>query len=177
MRGAYRDRHDTRSGMRWTRSRRMTCGADADGQVVWSWRPWAGAKFVGDDPANDGDYEVTDTGGSTKQPLTPLRRECRCFGFTCGEFACVLLCFAHKAAGAAKHPAFPAPSLIGDAALSCKTRACGAARTRRRVFGASAWLLSDRLSRNDVATAANGTLVPILGVAKLLPGNLPGEGT
>jgi len=38
----------------------------ADGKVVWFWRPWAGAKFAGDDPANDGDYEVTDTGKSTK---------------------------------------------------------------------------------------------------------------
>jgi len=33
-------------------------------------------------------------------------------GFTCGEYACVLLCFAHKAAGAAQHPAFPAPSSL-----------------------------------------------------------------
>jgi hypothetical protein len=31
---------------------------------------------------------------------------------TCGNYACVLSLFAHKAAGAAKHPAFPAPSLI-----------------------------------------------------------------
>jgi hypothetical protein len=27
----------------------------ADGQVVWSWRPWAGAKFASDDLTNDGD--------------------------------------------------------------------------------------------------------------------------
>ena len=38
----------------------------ADDEIVWFWRPWAGAKFAGDDPANDGDYEVTDTGKSTK---------------------------------------------------------------------------------------------------------------
>jgi hypothetical protein len=37
-------------------------------KVVWSWRPWAGAKVAGDEPATDGDYRVTDTGESTKQP-------------------------------------------------------------------------------------------------------------
>jgi hypothetical protein len=38
---------------------------NADGQVVWSWRPWAGAKVAGDDdPATDGDSEVMDTGES-----------------------------------------------------------------------------------------------------------------
>jgi hypothetical protein len=31
---------------------------------------------------------------------------------TCGDYACVLSLFAHKAAGAAKRPAFPAPSMI-----------------------------------------------------------------
>jgi hypothetical protein len=36
------------------------CGAD--GQVVWSWRPWAGVKSAGDEPSGDGDYEVMDTG-------------------------------------------------------------------------------------------------------------------
>jgi hypothetical protein len=39
----------------------------ADGEVVWSWHPWAGAKPAGRRPAGDGDYEVTDTGESTKQ--------------------------------------------------------------------------------------------------------------
>jgi len=44
---------------------RMTCDAcppkplawagDADGECVWSWHPWAGAKVAGDDPADDGD--------------------------------------------------------------------------------------------------------------------------
>ena len=49
-------------GMRWTLPARATSAADADGQVVWSWRPWAGAKSRGDDSQGDGDYEVTDTG-------------------------------------------------------------------------------------------------------------------
>src|ERR1700758_1021048 len=84
----------------------------ADGQVAWFWRPWAGAKFAGDDLASDVDYEVTDTGKSAKQPLTPSCRECRLFGFACSDYAGVLSLTACQAAGAAQHPAFPAPSPI-----------------------------------------------------------------
>jgi hypothetical protein len=32
--------------MRWTRLLRKTSAASADGEVVWFWRPDAGAKFV-----------------------------------------------------------------------------------------------------------------------------------
>jgi len=32
--------------MRWTRVRRQTTGARADGEIVWSWRSDAGAKVV-----------------------------------------------------------------------------------------------------------------------------------
>jgi hypothetical protein len=77
QRGALRDRHECWARDAMDAKARATSAAEADGQVVWSWRPWAGAKFAGDDPAGDGDYEVTDTGESTKQPLTPSRRECR----------------------------------------------------------------------------------------------------
>jgi hypothetical protein len=74
--------------MRWTRACRLTSGMDADGGGVWSWRPWAGAKSRGFamsaltgatrwDPRGDGDYEVTDTGESTHNAVTPLRREGR----------------------------------------------------------------------------------------------------
>jgi hypothetical protein len=38
------------------------CDMNADGEGVWFWRPWAGAKSV--DETGDGDYEVTDTGKS-----------------------------------------------------------------------------------------------------------------
>src|SRR5262249_46738945 len=38
----------------------------ADDKGVWSWRPLAGAKRAEDDSASDGDYEVTDTGESTR---------------------------------------------------------------------------------------------------------------
>jgi hypothetical protein len=33
--------------MRWTREQRLTSAADADGEVVWFWRPDAGAKRRG----------------------------------------------------------------------------------------------------------------------------------
>jgi hypothetical protein len=48
-RGAFRDRHE-----RWKRDAmdakaRATSAAIADGEIVWSCRPWAGAKSVDDD--------------------------------------------------------------------------------------------------------------------------------
>ena len=39
----------------------------ADGKVVWSWRPWAGAKSAGDDLQATVTNKVMDTGESTKQ--------------------------------------------------------------------------------------------------------------
>ena len=42
--GAYRDRHETWSGMRWTRMCLLTSGTEADGEVAWSCRPDAGDK-------------------------------------------------------------------------------------------------------------------------------------
>jgi hypothetical protein len=49
----------------------------SDGQVVWSWRPWAGAKSASDDLQMTVTNKVMDTGESAEQPLTPLRREGR----------------------------------------------------------------------------------------------------
>ena len=69
---------------------RMACGASADGQVVWSWQPLGWCQVCKDDLQATVTNKVMDTGESTEQPLTPLRRECRCFGFTRGEFTHVL---------------------------------------------------------------------------------------
>jgi hypothetical protein len=33
-------------GMRWTLAARAASAAEVDGEIVWSWRPWAGAKRV-----------------------------------------------------------------------------------------------------------------------------------
>jgi len=93
--------------MRWTRRHRRTCDAFADGQVAWFWRPWAGAKPASDDLAGDGDYEVTDTGKSAKQPLTPSRGECRCFGFTCSDLSLCAFSLRTQGCGCSTTPGIP----------------------------------------------------------------------
>jgi hypothetical protein len=120
--GAARDRHE----------RGMEC--DGRGHVarraVWTWTAKScgpGAPLAGAKSADHGDLPATVTtkpvspGRARKSLLTPSRRECRCSARTCGEYSCVLPFIAHKAAGAAQHPAFPAPSAfsrdIADAEL------------------------------------------------------------
>jgi hypothetical protein len=69
-------RLDTRGVRVVTNVRRDAMDADAragraarlaDGEVVWSWRPLAGAKHASDELAGDGDSEVMDTEESAKQ--------------------------------------------------------------------------------------------------------------
>src|SRR6516225_5162902 len=47
--GALRDRHERRKRDAMDAAARATSAAEADGEVVWSWRPWAGVKFANDD--------------------------------------------------------------------------------------------------------------------------------
>ncbi len=56
----------------------------ADGEVVWSWRPDAGAKACGSDPQDDGGKRARSPGRARRTPLKPLRRECRLMRCTCG---------------------------------------------------------------------------------------------
>ena len=44
---------DVECGMRWTHHGRWTNGCNADGEVVWSWRPGAGAKVAELDEFSD----------------------------------------------------------------------------------------------------------------------------
>ena len=75
-RGAARDRHETRGGMRWTWMLRLTSAAEADGEVVWSRRPDAGVKSCGKTreamvarkPGRQGEHDIS---------CKPLRREGR----------------------------------------------------------------------------------------------------
>jgi hypothetical protein len=72
-------------GMRWTRRCARRAQIVADGQVVWSRSPDAGIKPARwrcrpQRPtrcAGDGGYQARHTGESAKQPLKPLRGECR----------------------------------------------------------------------------------------------------
>jgi len=67
---------DVGCGMQWTRPCARRAQIVADGQVAWSRSPDAGVKPV-DDFTGDGGYQARHTGESAKQPLTPLRGECR----------------------------------------------------------------------------------------------------
>jgi hypothetical protein len=56
----------------------LTSDTDADGKVVWSWRPDAGVKVAGQS-ANDGGKRARSPGRARYKPLKPLRREGRVF--------------------------------------------------------------------------------------------------
>jgi len=66
------------AGMRWTRMARQTNVAGADGEVVWFWRPDAGAKVV-ERFTIDGGKKARSPGRVRRKPLKPSRRECRLF--------------------------------------------------------------------------------------------------
>jgi hypothetical protein len=110
-RGALRNVTDAGSGMRWTRAARLTGEPDADGKIVWSWRPDAGAKLAeaippvtgARKPGPRGERDISrktiawgmpDVSGASAvntrvhTPTTKRTRGCGCIG----------------------HPAFPAPS-------------------------------------------------------------------
>jgi hypothetical protein len=122
-----------RRGMRWTRSRHQTCDVMRTAKACGPGALVAGAKLASDDLQATVTQKPVSPGRARDKPLTPSRRECRCFGFICGDYTCVLSTIAHKAAGAAKHPAFPAPSLLSrDASMiqssgAIAPRGCGRA--------------------------------------------------
>ena len=72
---------DVGCGMRWTRLCARRAQPDADGQVAWSRSPDAGINPYGSKARGDGGYQARHTGRHTgesaKQPLTPVRGECR----------------------------------------------------------------------------------------------------
>jgi hypothetical protein len=78
LRGALRERHGRRGGMRWTRRRARrampmrtakSCGPDAP-TLVSSWR---------NRNVNDGGKRARSPGRARRKPLKPLRGECRVF--------------------------------------------------------------------------------------------------
>src|ERR1700746_221477 len=74
---------DVGRGMQWTsrcRAREFSRADErclADGEIVWSWRPWAGAKSADDDRQATVTMRSRTPGRARTTPLTPLRREGR----------------------------------------------------------------------------------------------------
>jgi hypothetical protein len=71
--------------------------------------------------AHDGDYEVTDTGESTHNAVNTIAQGTPVSGCTCGECACVLFSFAHRAAGASQAPGVPC-ALASSRVFVARTR-------------------------------------------------------
>ena len=102
-------------------------------------------------------------GRARYRPLTPSRRECRCFGFICGDYTRVLSTTAHEAAGAAKHPAFPAPShLLRAVGPITRAQRCAAGRRRRALFGRSTVGIRNRHVRCTRARFVRTNICPLL---------------
>jgi len=101
MRGGSRSSR-TRGGMRWTRKPRLTSVVDADGEVVWSWRPDAGVKFVRRNSCGRR-WQKAGHRGERAISRKPLRREGRMLS---AELVCSCACcyahIAHETAGAAR---------------------------------------------------------------------------
>ncbi len=91
-RGAYRDRHDTRGGMRWTwRHAAEFDFADeravADGEIVWSWPPGAEVKSAMRRARGRRGQECRSPGRSRISVKT-IARGRPVIGCTCGSAAC-----------------------------------------------------------------------------------------
>jgi hypothetical protein len=118
--------------MQWTRRRAQTNGADADGEVVWSWRPDAGVKFAAEAIRwSDGGKKARSPGRARRKPLKPLRAGMP--GDPGATVVTTLVCYqttAHEAAGALGTRHSPRP--LFWAKDSCTTRAHRAARMRKR---------------------------------------------
>jgi len=141
IRGAYAHRHETRGGMRWTRMR-MQDGRRVGGRrsrvvlMPLGWRQVCklATSTLRGPTRRDLQATVTKrswTPGRSRSSVNTIAQGMPMFGFICGDYACVLSNFAHKAAGAVKHPAFPAPSDSSRVVIARLGWHC-AARTRRR---------------------------------------------
>ena len=152
----------TRGGMRWTLRVRVTNVPEADGEVVWFWRPDAGAKVAGPVPADDGGKQARSPGRARRKPLKPSA--CGNAGlFRCirGDYARVL-CFilARETAGALGARHSPRPLLIEGGTklqnsrekrardrggmscvivVSCLPPLRGALATKQSIFASVAW--------------------------------------
>src|SRR5262245_55499088 len=111
--------------MRWTRGVRLTSARNTDGEVVWFWRPDTGAKLASSKSCRGRRWQESPvTGKSTKETVTPSRRESRTAPV---EPVVLPPCFLlHGTHGCNQHPAFPAPSIFEEG--ENETHSSGATR-------------------------------------------------
>src|SRR5260370_7219749 len=97
--------------MRWTRRLRLTNVADADGEVVWSWRPDAGVKFVRSKLLKSDGGNKAGHRGEREVSRKPLRREGRDVSASPVFIPLSILSKISTPAGHGYHPApaFPCP--------------------------------------------------------------------
>jgi hypothetical protein len=129
----------TRDGMWWTRQRGLTNGAEADGEVVWSWRPDAGVKCRGFSARRRWQKSPV-TGESTKETVKTIAQGRP--GVSGGPVVTTLVCFLFctRGCGCSGHPAFPAPSDFSEGpTFTATTRAKCAARSRSCVCERWCW--------------------------------------
>src|ERR1700741_3440294 len=76
----------------------------------------AGARLAEDDPQVTVTQKPVSPGRARHSPLTPSRRECRCFGFICGDYLCA---FYHRTqgCGCSQTPGIPCALFASKGAL------------------------------------------------------------
>jgi hypothetical protein len=156
------------AGMRWTRPPCATNVAGADGEIVWFWRPDAGAKLA-ERSADDGGKKARSPGracisrktiaqGRPDDPPVPVVLP-RAF-------------LLHADHGCGGHPAFPAPSsratrFYGQARTHCAARmrmhvwmnviANVLATKHSRFFFVGSWIASRSLSSGGASHRPDGS--------------------
>ena len=119
--------------------------------------------------ADDGGKQARSPGRARRKPLKPLRRECRVFRGTCGDYTRVLPTHCTRGCGCNGHPAFPTPSLgreinaqLGRIAPRGQTRVCCLTIESSFVVPAKAGthtpchLVAARSQRPSITTNAGG---------------------
>jgi hypothetical protein len=102
--GRMADRHQTWGGMRWTRSPCQTATRERTAKACG---PGALVAPLGQKPGGTVTQKPVSPGRARHRPLTPSRRECRCFGFICGDYTRVLISPCTRGCGCSETPGIP----------------------------------------------------------------------
>src|SRR5262249_8220844 len=135
-RGAFgQSSPDVERGMQWTRSPRLTCEVMRRPKRVGLAPSWQVLSRRTMNPLATVTQKPVSPVRSRHKPLTPLRRECRCFGFICGDYTCVLISL-HTRLRVQPNTRHSLRPLFARGRTACKdSGAICAAGTRRCVFG------------------------------------------